>query len=375
MPAFSPATSYALTVRASTPYDVVLLLQRDHPGQNLASALSARLDPGVAALLTDTTVARLHAPSVRQALAGAGWEVRATIEVPPGEGSKSLAVYGEALRQLARAGLPRKGATLFALGGGVVGDLGGFVASSYMRGIGFVQLPTTLLAAVDSSVGGKVGLDLPEGKNLVGAFYQPRLVACDPAWLATLPPRELSGGLAEVVKMALLAGGEFLEDLKERLPAARSGDRDALRALILHSVHYKARVVAEDERESGLRAVLNYGHTIGHGLEAAASYGLPHGEAVAVGLLAAARLSRERFGTDLLPLHADLVRAAGLPQKVPAVDPEAVLAAMRRDKKRGAADDPGQHRFVLLRAPGDPVVGVPVPEAEAREAVEAVLER
>jgi 3-dehydroquinate synthase len=367
MPRSSP-TPTSLTVGASEPYDVLV-----EPGLDLAAALSERLRPGVAALLTDSTVARLHGPKVLAALGEAGWEVRAVVEVPPGEGSKSLAVYEGAVRELARAGLPR-GATLFALGGGVVGDLGGFVASSYMRGIGFVQLPTTLLAMVDSSVGGKVGLDLPEGKNLVGAFYQPRLVVADLHWLATLPPRELSGGLAEVVKMALLAGGEFLDDVSGGLGAARSGDGEALRALILHSVAYKARVVAADERESGLRAVLNYGHTTAHGLEAAASYGLPHGEAVAVGMLAAARLSERRFGTELLPLHERLVRAAGLPTRVPAVDPEAVLEAMRRDKKRGASDGPGEHRFVLLRAPGEPVVNVPVPEDEAREAVEAVLE-
>jgi len=365
----SPSSPSALTVRASTPYDVLV-----EPGLDLAAALSPRLEPGVAALLTDTTVADLHAPAVLEALGRAGWEVRAAVEVPPGEGSKSLAVYGDVVSRLARAGVPR-GATLFALGGGVVGDLGGFVASSYMRGIGFVQLPTTLLAAVDSSVGGKVGIDLPEGKNLVGAFYQPRLVAADLHWLATLPARELSGGLAEVVKMALLAGGEFLRDLEEHLPAARSGDGGALRGLILHSVRYKAGIVAADEREAGLRAVLNYGHTVGHGLEAAAGYGLPHGEAVAVGLLAEARLSDRRFGTDLLSLHTDLVRAAGLPEKVPAVDPDAVLAAMRRDKKRGARDGPNEHRFVLLRAPGEPVAGVPVPEDEARKAIEAVLGR
>jgi len=246
------------------------------------------------------------------------------------------------------------------------------VASSYMRGIDLVQLPTSLLAMVDSSVGGKVGLDLPEGKNLIGAFLQPRLVAANLDWLETLPLREVSQGLAEVIKMGLLAGGEFFEDLA-RLEAAYSGEAGALQALILHSVRYKAAIVAEDEREAGLRAVLNYGHTIGHGLEAAAGYGLPHGEAVAVGMLAAARLGSERFGTDLLPTHEDLLRSAGLPLEVPAVDVEAVLAAMGRDKKRRNSDRPGEYRFVLLRDAGHPERDVPVSTAEARRVIGAVF--
>ena len=246
------------------------------------------------------------------------------------------------------------------------------MASSYMRGIALVQLPTSLLAMVDSSVGGKVGLDLPEGKNLVGAFLQPRLVAANLDWLETLPPREVSHGLAEVLKMGLLAGGDFFEDLGS-LKAARTGDKEALQALILHSVRYKAAVVTKDERESGLRAILNYGHTIGHGLEAAAGYDLPHGQAIAPGMLAAARLSREKFGADLLELHGDLLRAAGLPPKVPAVDIELVLEAMGRDKKRRNSDRAGEYRFVLLRDVGQPKRDVPVGVVEARRAIGTVL--
>jgi 3-dehydroquinate synthase len=226
---------------------------------------------------------------------------------------------------------------------------------------------------VDSSVGGKVGLDLPEGKNLIGAFLQPRLVAANLDWLETLPPREVSHGLAEVLKMGLLAGGEFFEDLGG-LAAARSGDKEALQTLILHSVRYKAAVVAEDERESGLRAVLNYGHTIGHGLEAAAAYDLPHGEVVAVGMLAAARLSHEKFGTDLLELHEDLLRAAGLPLRVPAVNVESVLEAMGRDKKRRSSDRAGEYRFVLLREVGQPERDVPVGVDQARQVVGEIFD-
>jgi 3-dehydroquinate synthase len=358
----------SVTVAAAAPYEV-----RAEPALDLGAAVNQTLPPGAAIILTDSTVGPLHAPSVIAALNGSGWEVADTIEIPVGEASKSLAVYEGVVRRLAALGLPRDG-TLFALGGGVVGDLGGFVASSYMRGINLVQLPTSLLAMVDSSVGGKVGLDLPEGKNLIGAFLQPRLVAANLDWLATLPSREVSHGLAEVVKMGLLAGGGFFEDL-DRIEAARGGDIEALHALILHSVRYKAAVVEEDERESGLRAVLNYGHTVAHGLEAAAGYDLPHGEAVAAGMLAAARLSHEKLGADLLETHETLLRAAGLPLSVPVADVEAVLAAMGRDKKRKSSDQKDKHRFVLLEGLGRPVRDVPVSAAEARRAIGAVLER
>ncbi|CAA9430029.1 MAG: 3-dehydroquinate synthase [uncultured Rubrobacteraceae bacterium] len=358
----------SVTVEATTPYEVWI-----EDALDLAGVVSDALSPGTAVVLTDSTVGQFYARSVEEALKSAGWNVIDTLTVPAGEASKSIFVYETVVRRLARSGLPR-GGTLFALGGGVVGDLGGFVASSYMRGIDFVQLPTSLLAMVDSSVGGKVGLDLAEGKNLVGAFLQPRLVAADLGWLETLPPREVSQGLAEVVKMGLLAGGEFFEDL-ELLDAACSGERGAMQTLVLHSVRYKAAVVAQDEREAGLRAILNYGHTIGHGLEAAAGYNLPHGEAVAAGMLAAAHLGDERFHTDLSSTHEALLHAAGLPLKLPPVDIEQVLEAMGRDKKRRTSDRDGKYRFVLLRDPGRPERDISITVAEARRAIGAVLAR
>ncbi|MDP8949712.1 MAG: 3-dehydroquinate synthase, partial [Actinomycetota bacterium] len=238
-----------------------------------------------------------------------------------------------------------------------------------MRGIHLVQLPTSLLAMVDSSVGGKVGLDLPEGKNLVGSFLQPRIVVADLGWLETLPARELSCGLAEVIKMGLLSGGDYFADL-DRVGAARARDPEALRALIRHSVRFKARIVAEDELEKGRRAILNYGHTIGHGLEAAAGYALPHGEAVSAGMVAAAHLSREKLDTDLVARHEELLRSAGLPLRVPNVETQKVLSAMGRDKKRRAGDE---YRFVLLEDVGKPLWGVPVGEEEARQAIGAVV--
>ncbi|MDQ4003013.1 MAG: 3-dehydroquinate synthase [Actinomycetota bacterium] len=351
---------------SSKPYEV-----RVEPDLDLAQAVSDALEPGTGAILTDSTVGPLYAASMSEALERAGWTLAEVVTVPAGEDSKSLTVYERIVRKLAAAGMSRD-STLFALGGGVIGDLGGFVASSYMRGIDFVQLPTSLLAMVDSSVGGKVGLDLPEGKNLIGAFLQPRLVAANLGWLDTLPPREISHGLAEVVKMGLLAGGAFFEDLK-RVAEARAGDKEALRALILHSVRFKATVVAEDEREAGPRAILNYGHTLGHGLEAAAGYDLPHGEAIAAGMLAAARLGSEKFGTDLLGTHEDLIRAAGLPLKVPTANIEAVLRAMGRDKKRRRSDAVQTYRFILLRDIGRPERNVPVTAAEAHRAIEDVF--
>jgi 3-dehydroquinate synthase len=350
-------------VQVATPYPVVV-----GPSLDLAAVVSEVAEPGLGVIVTDSNVGPLHAGSVKRELEAAGWRIADSVEIPAGEASKSLEVYSDVVRRLARSGLRRDG-TLFALGGGVVGDLGGFAAATYMRGISLVQLPTSLLAMVDSSVGGKVGLDLPEGKNLVGSFFRPRVVVADLRLLETLPARETSCGLAEVIKMGLLAGGAFFEDLS-RLRAARSGDLEALEALVLHSVRFKAGVVAGDELETGERAILNYGHTIGHGLEAAAGYALPHGEAISIGMLAAARIAKRRLGADLIEEHEALLRCADLPLEVQALETDAVLSAMARDKKRRQGDD--SYRFVLLEGVGSPVRDVPVGEDEVRRAIEDV---
>ena len=353
-------------VPVARPYPVVV-----GAGLDLGAVVSDALQPGLCAIFTDSTVGPLHAARVRGALEDAGWRIAGEIEVPSGEPSKSLQDYADAVGRLARMGLTRDG-TVFALGGGVVGDLGGFVAGTYMRGVDLVMLPTSLLAMVDSSVGGKVGVDLPEGKNLVGAFVRPRLVAADLAWLGTLPEREISNGLAETIKMGLLSGGDYFHDLG-LIPAARAGDLDALQTLVLHSIRFKSRVVAEDELEGGLRAILNYGHTIGHALEAAANYNLPHGSAVAAGMLAAATLSCDRFDADLTGVHEGLISSAGLPRCVPDVDVDKALVAMARDKKRQATAGPAGHRFVLLEDVGKPVRNVPVGEEDAREAIGGIV--
>ncbi|CAN5832027.1 3-dehydroquinate synthase [soil metagenome] len=356
-----------VVVPVAVPYPVIV-----GAGLDLGGIVADVLQPGICAIFTDSTVGPLYAEHVRGALEEAGWWVAGEIEVPSGESSKSMGTYADTVGRLARMGLTRDG-TIFALGGGVVGDLGGFVAGTYMRGIDLVMLPTSLLAMVDSAVGGKVGIDLPEGKNLIGAFIRPRLVAADLEWLAPLPAHEVSNGLAETIKMGLLSGGDYFDDL-DLIWAARKGDIDAMQALILHSIRFKARIVAEDELEGGLRAILNYGHTIGHALEAAAGYSLRHGSAVAAGMVAAANISRGRFDADLTGTHTDLMDAAGLPRRVPRIDVERALVAMGRDKKRTSRDGAVEHRFVLLRDIGEPVRDVPVTEDEARGAIGAILD-
>ncbi|MGI9049054.1 MAG: 3-dehydroquinate synthase [Rubrobacteraceae bacterium] len=337
-----------------------------------AEEVSRFLESGVCAVLTDSNVGPLHAESVTGSLKRSGWRVADVIEILAGESLKDLSTYGSAIRRLARSGLTRDG-TLFVLGGGVVGDLGGFVAGTFMRGINLVALPTSLLAMVDSSVGGKVGVDLPEGKNLVGTFVRPRAVVANLGWLRTLPKRELSNGLAEVIKMGLLCGGEYLIDLN-LIDRVMDLEPEALLRLVVRPVRFKAEVVAEDEFESGRRAILNYGHTIGHGLEAVSGYAFSHGEAVGVGMVAAAGISEEKLGTTLKDLHEDLLLSAGLPVKTPRVSVEKVLAAMGRDKKRRASDSTVEHRFVLLEDVGRPLYGVRVGEDEVRRAIEAVVE-
>jgi 3-dehydroquinate synthase len=353
--------AHRINVEAGGGYPVIV-----GEGMDVGKTVSEAVEPGSCAILTDSNAGPLFANGIRSSLEKAGWNVVETLEIPAGEASKSLGAYADILRSLARANLARD-ATLLALGGGVVGDLGGFVAATYMRGIKLAMLPTSLLAMVDSSVGGKTGLDLPEGKNLVGAFLQPEIVAANLDFLTTLPENETSNGLAETIKMGLLAGREYLTDLLA-VPDALAGDPDSLEKLIIHAVRYKAEVVASDEREGGVRAVLNYGHTIGHAIEAVSGYGMSHGEAISVGMCAAARLGRRKLGADFVELHEELLASARLPTTIPAdIHPDGVISAMGRDKKRGSE---GGHKFVLLEEPGSPRWGVAVSDGEVRETLE-----
>lgn len=316
------------------------------------------------AVVTDANVASLHLPPLLRNLEQGGYRPVA-IEVPAGESSKSFAVLEQVLREMTRAGLDRQ-SWLLALGGGVVGDLAGFAAAVFQRGIRFVQAPTTIVAQVDSSVGGKTGINLPEGKNLIGAFRQPQLVLADIGTLATLPAREWNEGFAEVVKHAAIRDESML-DLLPPDPA----DAAALADLIARNVAIKARIVEADEREtSGTRALLNFGHTIGHGIEAAAGYGrMLHGEAIALGLLAACDLSERHAGLD--PRVSTRVRTAlrafDLPQHLPAdLGTDTILAAISRDKKFAA----GAIRFVLLRAAGDAFVSPDITTDDMAGAIE-----
>jgi 3-dehydroquinate synthase len=290
-------------------------------------------------VISDRRVAPRYGATALGALREAGYEADLMV-VPSGEGSKSVAMAARCYDRLARARLER-GSFVVALGGGVVGDLAGFVAATYLRGMDFVQVPTTLLAQVDSSVGGKVGVNLRAGKNLVGAFHQPRLVLCDLGTLETLPDREYRAGLAEVIKYGIIRDRVLFERLERELPALLARDTPGVGGLgeiVARCCEIKAEVVGQDETESGLRAILNFGHTIGHGLEAISGYGrYLHGEAISIGQVLAARLSAEVCGLKESEMERirGLFERAGLPTEVRLSMKERgrLIEAMRRDKK------------------------------------------
>jgi 3-dehydroquinate synthase len=286
------------------------------------------------ALVSDRTIMPLHGGTVAASLRAAGFEVT-EILLPAGEEAKTLEVARSGWESLLDAGCDRT-STVVALGGGAVGDLAGFVAATYMRGINFVQIPTTLLAQVDASIGGKTAIDHPRAKNLIGAFHQPRLVLVDPAVLATLPELEFRSGLAEVIKHGIVLDAEYFADLESCLPELLRRDLVTLTRIVAGSCRIKAEVVERDEREAELRHVLNYGHTIGHALEAVTRFGRwAHGEAVSLGMVAEARIA-ERLGiaTDhTTERQVQLLRAVGLPVSGLEVVPADVLEALRRDKK------------------------------------------
>jgi len=324
-----------------------LVWSRAHPVWAGEDAWPAVLPADV--LITDETVGPLHAHALGDLPA---------LAFPPGERHKTLATAERLWRALAAGGTTRA-ARVIALGGGVVGDVAGFVAATYQRGMPVVHVPTTLVAQVDSALGGKTGVDLPEGKNYVGAFHQPEAVHVVPSTLATLPPEERAAGYAEVLKTALIAGGALWERV------ARGDEPDA--AMVLACARTKLRVVDDDERDDGRRQVLNLGHTVAHAIETTTGYArFRHGEAVGLGLLAALRLSGQR---ELRARVAELLAAHGLPTSLDGADPDAVAAATRADKKRLGAEVP----FVLLAAPGAVHHGCRVPDADLRAAVRELV--
>ena len=322
------------------------------------------------AIITDTNVGRQYAKPAYNSLLRAGFDPSLVI-VPAGETAKSLKTVQSCYDRLASHRLERK-SFIVALGGGVVGDLAGFVAATYLRGVSFVQVPTTLLAHVDSSVGGKVGVNLKAGKNLVGAFHQPKLVLCDLDALTTLPTREYRAGLAEVIKYGIIYDAALFSRLERDMPKLLRRESKPLGEIIARCCEIKADVVGQDETESGLRAILNFGHTIGHGLEAISSYGkYLHGEAISIGQVAAAKLSAELSGfpeADVARV-ANLFKCAGLPTTVNLNSSQRtkLFAAMKLDKKVSA----GEIKFVLAKHIGEVVWGQNVPESLIR----AVLDK
>ena len=298
-------------------------------------------------VVSNETVAPLYLDKLRQNLAGR--EV-ASISLADGESFKTLATMQTILDALVASGANRD-TTVIALGGGVVGDIAGFAAACYMRGVAFIQVPTTLLAQVDSSVGGKTGVNHDKGKNLIGAFHQPRAVLIDTDTLNTLPPREFRAGLAEVIKHGVICDPTYFAWLESSMSALLEKDPESLAQAILRSCEIKASVVAEDERETGRRAILNFGHTFGHAIERCLGYGeWLHGEAVAAGMVMAAELSGIE-AADLSRLK-NLIAAAGLPIEPPAIARERWLEAMGLDKKVRQK----KLRFVLLRSLGEACV-------------------
>ncbi len=321
-----------------------------------------------ALMVSNPVVAPLYAPRLLSALAP-HYDRVSLLELPDGEAHKDWPTLNLIFDRLLADGCDRH-TVLFALGGGVVGDITGFAAACYMRGVPFVQVPTTLLAQVDSSVGGKTAINHPAGKNMIGAFYQPQRVVCDLDVLRTLPDRELRAGLAEVIKYGPIADAAFLDWIEANLDALLARDAAALAHAVRRSCEIKAWVVGQDERESGLRAILNFGHTFGHAIEASLGYGTwLHGEAVGCGMVLAADLS-VRLG--LVPAAfgeriARLVERAGLPVRAPAaIGAERYLELMRVDKKAQG----GEIRFVLIDAPGR-ALSRPAPDALVREVLAA----
>lgn len=359
------ASPRTVAVSGDTPYTIHIGPGLLGQGELLARHVRGRH----VLLLSDSSVAPLYLAGVKSALLAVRPDLLiGELVLPAGEASKTLAHFGDAITALAALGATRD-ACVMALGGGVAGDLAGFAAACWMRGVDCVQLPTSLLAMVDSSVGGKTAVDIPEGKNLVGAFHPPRAVIADTAALRTLPPRELRAGLAEVIKYGAIRDPLFFRWLQAEHSALLAGDDTALAQAIARSCEHKAEIVARDPLEKGERALLNLGHTFGHAIETEQGYGAPgndnlnHGEAVAVGMVLAARLSAQlgmSGDADTAQLR-DLLLRYELPVAIPTgLQPEALLARMRLDKKNVA----GRLRLVLWRGIGRAEVVADVDEAD-----------
>ena len=352
---------------ADRSYDIVIgedLFSQASTYQNLPKASAALI-------VSNTTVAPLYEAALKQALAG-HYKVIHTIHLPDGEAHKDWVTLNLIFDALLGHACDRK-TVLFALGGGVVGDMTGFAAASFMRGVPFVQVPTTLLAQVDSSVGGKTAINHPMGKNMIGAFYQPQRVVCDLSVLKTLPAREVSAGLAEIIKYGPIADMPFFEWIDAHIDELRACEPRAMALAVRKSCEIKAHVVGQDEREAGLRAILNFGHTFGHAIEAGLGYGeWLHGEAVGCGMVMAAELSHRlgRVDAAFVARLRALIARAGLPVRGPVIDATDnaghYIAHMRLDKKAVGGDI----QFVVIDGPGKAQV-CGAPDAMVRDVIDA----
>jgi 3-dehydroquinate synthase len=335
----------------------------------LGSLLSPFPFPSQVMLIADRRVARLHGAAALDSLAAAGL-APALLTTPPGERAKTWSVVQRLARELLARGAHRA-TPVIALGGGVVGDLAGFLASIFMRGLPFIQVPTTLLAMVDAAIGGKTAINLPEGKNLLGTFHQPHLVIIDPEFLRTLPRAERLNGLAEVLKTGFIRDRNLLMELHAAGPRVFA-DEAALTGTIFRAAAIKAQVVSRDERERDLRRILNFGHTLGHGLEQASRFRLAHGRGVAWGMVAALTLSERLVGLDATEAEwgRQLIWSFGLLESLPELDPEAVMGALRLDKKRQETGVP----FILLPRLGETVIQDGVPLGLVAEVMKELME-
>ncbi len=324
-----------------------------HIGPGLLMQTGARLEEigfsDKVVIITDPTVKSLYGNTLKQNLTSSGFKVL-ILEVPEGEEQKSLEAAGKLYHELTDFYAERT-TPILALGGGVIGDLTGFVAATYMRGVPLVQIPTTLLAQGDSSIGGKVAINHGLLKNKIGAFYQPRLTISDISTLKTLSPRELSDGLAEIIKHGAILDGEFFSYLEENLDQIKSLDDQVLETIVFRSAKIKAEVVEKDELDLGLRNILNYGHTVGHAIESVSELKVWHGEAVAIGMIVEARISNKLgiLGKNEVNRLKDLIARAGLPTELPSLELEKLIQAMKHDKK--ILQD--KLRFVLPKSIGE----------------------
>ena len=333
-------SSYEISLGQAILDRTALLIAKNHPAVHHI-------------VITDTNVARLHGPKLLAALKDIGLKVD-LIEFPAGEASKNISTAVDLAGRLLDLGADRN-SLLIAFGGGVVGDMVGFVASVFMRSIPYIQIPTTLLAQVDSSIGGKTAIDLPQGKNLLGTFYQPRAVFTDLSYLATLPEKEFNNGLAEIIKYGIIDDEKMFRLLEDNMEAVKRKDPALLLKLVESCCRVKKTIVEIDEKEQGLRRILNFGHTLGHALEAQSNFTISHGEGVALGMIAAARISEnsgylESAGRERIE---KLIQKAGLPCRIPEnISPKGIISRLKMDKKK----EGNIIHFVLLKKIGLPFV-------------------